>query len=73
MEHEKHRTPRLIKAAEIAARKTKQEPADPLPKAKQEVKVAEIFRAAALKGRVPRDARDARRLFDSLFDKPVRA
>jgi hypothetical protein len=73
MEHEKQRTPRLIKAADIAARKTKQETTESLTAAKPEVKVAEVFKAAAVRMRAPRDARDARRLFDLLFDKPARA
>ena len=48
--------PRLVKAADVAAQRAKRE----LVRKPVEVK-------AAFKSRTPRDARDARQLFDTLF------
>jgi hypothetical protein len=59
--------PRLVKAAELAARK---EPR-PATEAAREPNVASIARSAAVRVRAPRDARDARKIFDSLFGKPA--
>jgi hypothetical protein len=53
--------PRLIKAADLAARK-----------AKDELKLNPVVRAA-VRARTPRDARDARMIFDALFETTARA
>ena len=62
--------PRLVKAADVAARATRAEANRPAQEARKVPGIDGLLRAAA--GRV-RGARDARALFDSLFEKPAGA
>jgi hypothetical protein len=62
--------PRLVKAADLAARKAQEEIEEMDAQAKHRQKIESITKAAA-RIRVPRDARDARAVFDSLFGKPA--
>ena len=61
--------PRLVKAAELAERSTKREVV--APAAKPEVDLEAIVRNAAKRARAARGDRDARSLFNALFEKPA--
>lgn len=64
MANEPKQTPRLIKAADVMARRARE--------ATREISRASVLNAAA-RTRTPRDARDARAIFDALFEKPAEA
>jgi hypothetical protein len=63
--------PRLVKAAELAERSAKREVVAPAAKSKPEVDLEAIVRKAAARARAARGDRDARSLFNALFEKPA--
>ena len=62
--------PRLVKASELAERSAKRVAA-PVAKSKPEVDLEAIVRNAANRARAARGDRDARSLFNALFEKPA--
>lgn len=69
-EKQRQQAPRLVKAAELAARKAKEELERSRPRANEASTFDALLKTAA---RRVRSASDARAMLDALFDKPARA
>ena len=68
---QKHPLPRLVKAAELAERSAKRDVVAPSVRSKPEVDLETVVRNAANRARAARGDRDARSLFNALFEKPA--